>query len=99
MRDAAIKIHNNTSNTNTSVTVVDPTVLCDGIWHLRGFSSNNGVFATISLDNGKVLEAESMLKFCKGCIIKNDLKQKDPSAYAEWRNSHVCKFSYVGTAG
>ena len=39
-----------------------------------------------------------MLKFYKGCIMKNDLKQNDPSAYAQWRNSHICEFIYVGTA-
>ena len=39
-----------------------------------------------------------MLKFCKGFIMKNALRQKDPSAYAHWRNSHICKFNYVGTA-
>ena len=32
-------------------------------------------------------------------IMKNDLKQKDPSAYAQWRNSHICNSNYVGTAG
>ena len=31
--------------------------------------------------------------------MKNDLKQKSPSAYAQWRNSHIYKFNYVGTAG
>ena len=72
MRDAAIEIHSNTSNTNTSATVVDPSVLCDGVWDIRSFLSNNGVFAVISLDNGKVLEAEPLPKFCKCCIIKND---------------------------
>ena len=72
MRDAAIEIHSNTSNTNTSATVVDPSVLCDGVWDIRSFLSNNGVFAVISLDNGKVLEAEPLSKFCKCCIIKND---------------------------
>ena len=30
--------------------------------------------------------------------MKNDLKQKDPSAYVHWRNSHICKFNYVATA-
>ena len=72
MRDAAIEIHSNTSKTNTSATVVDPSVLCDGVWDIRSFLSNNGVFAVISLDNGKVLEAEPLSKFCKCCIIKND---------------------------
>ena len=98
MRDATIEIHSNTSNTNNFAIVVDTSVSCDGIWHCSSFSSNNCVFAVISLDNGKVLDVDPMLKFYKGCIMKNDLKQKDPSAYAQWRNSHICEFNYVGTA-
>ena len=31
--------------------------------------------------------------------MKNVLKQKDRFAYAQWRNSHICKFNYVVTAG
>ena len=85
MRDPATEIHN-TSNTNNSATVVDNSVSCDGIWHGRGFSSNNDVFNAISLDNGKFLDVEPMSKFCKGCIMKNNLKQKDPSAHAQQRN-------------
>ena len=42
------------------------------------------------LDNGKVLDKEPLSKFCKGCIMKNDLTQID---------SHICKFDYVGIAG
>ena len=30
--------------------------------------------------------------------MKNVLKQKDRFAYAQWRNSHICKFNYVVTA-
>ena len=85
IRDPAIEIHN-TSKTNNSATVVDTSVSCDGIWHGRGFSSNNDVFNAISLDNGKFLDVEPMSKFCKGCIMKNNLKQKDPSAHAQQRN-------------
>ena len=99
IRDAVIEIHNNILNTNNSATVVDTSVLCDGTWHRSGFSRNNGVFTTISLDNGTVLYVDPMSKFNKGYIMKNDLKQKDPSAYAQWRNSHICNSNYVGTAG
>ena len=88
MRDLAIQIHNNTLNKKISTFVEDTSVSCDGTWHHRGFSSNNGVIPAISLENGKVLDVEPMPKFCKGCIIKNDLKQKDRSVYAQWKNLH-----------
>ena len=51
------------------------------------------------LDNGKVLDKEPLLEFCKGCIMKNDLKQIDSFAHLKCRNSHICKFDYVGNAG
>ena len=51
------------------------------------------------LDNGTVLYVDPMSKFYKGYIMKKDLKQKDPSAYAQWRNSHICNSNYVGTVG
>ena len=51
------------------------------------------------LDNGTVLYVDPMSKFYKGYIMKKDLKQKDPSAYAQWRNSHICNSNYAGTAG
>ena len=99
MRDAVIEIHNNISNTSNSASVVDTSVSCDGTWHHSGFSRNNGVFTTISLDDGTIFYVDPMSKFYKGYIVKNDLKQKDPSTYAQWRNSHICNFNYVGTAG
>ena len=74
MRDAVIEIHNNISNTSNSASVVDTSVSCDGTWHHSGFSRNNGVFTTISLDNGTIFYVDPMSKFYKGYIVKNDLK-------------------------
>ena len=80
-------------------TTVDTGVSCDGSWQRRGYSSLNGVFTAISLVNGKVLDVESMSRSCKGCVLKKELLKTDPTAYAQWRNSHVCKFNYKGSAG
>lgn len=79
--------------------VVDIGVTGDGTWQKRGFSSLNGVYAVLSTDNGKVLDVEPMSRSCKACFLKQDLMKTDPKSYAEWRNSHICKFNYVGSAG
>ena len=84
---------------NTDDIILDTGVSCDGTWQRRDFSSNNGVFTAISLENGKVLDVEPMSKYCKGCMQKNDLQKKDLTAYAHWRNPHTCKFNYNDTAG
>ena len=96
MNDAVQDLRNKNLENNTDDIILDTGVSCDGTWQRRGFSSNNGVFAAISLENGKVLDVEPMSKYCKGCMQKNDLPKKDPTAYAHWRNSHICKFNYNG---
>jgi len=74
--------------------VVDTSVSCDGSWHKRGYSSLNGVFTAISIDSGKILDVEAMSRSCKACYLKRDLMKTDSTSYAEWRNSHICKFNY-----
>ena len=94
MSDAADDIRG-----NVMANVVDTGVSCDGTWQRRGFSSLNGVFAAISIDSGKVLDVEPMSRSCKACFLKKDLMKTDPTSYAQWRNSHICKFNYNGSAG
>nr|XP_047137518.1 uncharacterized protein LOC124814020 [Hydra vulgaris] len=79
--------------------ILDVGVSCDGTWQRRGFSSLNGVFAALSMDSGKVLDVEVMSRVCRGCSLNQKLSEKNPNAYAEWRNSHICKMNYVGSAG
>ena len=40
-----------------------------------------------------------MSRYCKGCSINQGLQKSNPNAYAQWRNSHVCKYNYQGSAG
>ena len=42
---------------------------------------------------------EPMSRYCKGCNLKKDLKIKNPTAYAEWKNAHICRYNYKGSAG
>ena len=83
----ALREHNGASETD----IVDIDASSDGSWQRKGFSSLN--------ETGKFLDVESMNRTCKPCSLKADLKRTDPDAYAEWRNSHICKFNYQGSAG
>ena len=58
-----------------------------------------GVFAAISGDNGKLIDIEPMNRHCKYCCRKVKLRKSDPNAFAEWRNSHICKYNYQGSTG
>lgn len=51
--------------------VADVGVSCDGTWRKKGFQSNNGVFAALSMDDGKVLDVEAMGKYCIGGLPLN----------------------------
>ena len=57
------------------------------------------MFAAISIESGKVLDVESMCPYCKSCNLKKDLKVKNPTTYAEWKNAHICQYNYKGSAG
>ena len=65
MSDAANDIRENVDDD-----VVDTNVSCDGSWHKRGYSSLNGVFIAISIENGKILDVEAMSHSCKACFFK-----------------------------
>ena len=56
---------------------VDTGVSCDGTWQRRGISSLNGVFRTISIDSGKVLDVEPMRRSCKSCFLQRVLMKTD----------------------
>ena len=94
MFDAVSELRKHANNDE----ICDIGVSCDGTWQRRGFSSLNGVFSALSMDTGKVLDVEPMSRFCKGCFLKKDLLKTNPTAYAQWRNSHICKNNYKGSA-
>ena len=85
-------------NITSDYNFVDTGVSCDGAWQKRGSSSLNGVFTAISIDSGKVLDVEPMSRSCKACCLRKDLRT-DPTSYAHWKNSHICKYNYKGSAG
>ena len=58
MNDAAKEIHENSLSADDGI--VNNSVLGDGTWQHKGLSSYNGVFAAISVVNGKILDVEPM---------------------------------------
>ena len=40
-----------------------------------------------------------MNRHCKNCCRKEKLRKSDPNAFEEWRNSHIYKYNYQGSAG
>ena len=93
MQEAAQDLH------KTGESIVDIAVSCDGTWQRRGYSSNNGVVAVISMESGKVIDVESLSKLCRQCKLKEKLKAEKPDEYAEWRLSHICTYNYKGSSG
>ena len=74
MKDAAQELRTKVNAGENDV--VDIGVSCDGTWQKRGFQSLNGVFAALSIDNGKVLDVEAMNRTCKACVLKEPLRRQ-----------------------
>ncbi|XP_068672674.1 uncharacterized protein [Montipora foliosa] len=78
--------------------VVNCGVSCDGTWQKRGYSSQNGCVIVMSIDSGRVLDAEPLSKVCKQCQRHSHL-DKDSEEYRHWRADHNnCKSNYKGSA-
>ena len=75
--------------------IVDTCVSGDGTWQRRGYSSLNGVVAVISVDTGKVIDAEPMTRKCKGCERMQPVKKADPVSHDLWKANHTCSSNYI----
>ena len=97
MADAAAEIRN--ANNAEENDMVNCPVSCDGTWQKRGFSSNNGCVAVISIDTGKVLDAEAMSKCCKRCELHSHLDKNSVEYQLFWADhSNNCPANYKGSA-
>ena len=96
MKDAAAIVHSEAMKDGNGIGNIP--VSCDGSWQRRGYSSLNGIFAVISVDTGKVLDVETLCKFCKACVTNEKLKKTDPEKYEHFKASHACKSNYSGSA-
>lgn len=78
--------------------IVDTAISHDGTWQRRGHSSLSGCTAAISMETGKILDVEPMSRYCKGCTLKENLKNTDPAKYDLWKVNHTCSYNYTGSA-
>ena len=78
--------------------IVNCGISCDGTWQRRGYSSQNGCMIVMSVESGKMLDAEPRSKVCKQCQLHSHL-DKDSEEYRTWRAEHNnCKANYKGSA-
>ena len=80
--------------------VIDIGVSLDGSWQRRGFSSMNGVVTAISIDTGKIIDIESMSRYCRQCFVIGRSMEDDQEAFSAWQESHKlnCRLNYSGSA-
>ena len=78
---------------NTSVSV-------DGTWQKRGFPSLNGAVVAISIDIGRVLDAEVMSRYCQACITNGPLEKTHPDKFEDFQIQHQpeCGINRKGSA-
>ena len=96
MADTATEIRNQQNPGENEI--LNCPVSCDGPWQNRGFSSQNGCVAVISVETRKVLDAEAITPACKQCQLHSHL-DKDSEEYRLWRADHNnCKSNYKGSA-
>lgn len=71
----------------------DIAIAFDGTWQKRGFVSKNAVCTVTSVDTGKVLDVESLSKYCSGC--------ERNKGSADKLNAHeqYCLKYYEGSSG
>lgn len=96
MKEAAKHIHKKKSLPDNAI--ADVAVSCDGSWQRQGFSSLNGFVSAISMDTGKILDIESMTRYCRSCQMQQTASKSDPDGYAKWKESHNCIINYKGSA-
>ena len=96
MSEAATEIRNKDGDSGDAI--VNTGVSCDGTWQRRGFSSLNGCVAVLSIESGKVLDAEALTNVCKQCQLHSDM-DKESVEYHSWKANHVnCKENFHGSA-
>ena len=94
MNDAAKEIHILKGKAENEM--ADCGISCDGSWQRRGFSSLSGRVTAISMDTGKVLDAEVLSRFCKEC----KKHEEDTPENLAWQADHKtkCKANFQGSA-
>ena len=97
MKDAAEELCREVSEEYHENTVCDTAVYCDGIWQRRGFASLNGVVTAVSIDTGKCLSYECLVKTCKACEML--APRKGSVDYENFIKEHECPIIMLGQRG
>ena len=92
MKDAAEELCREVSEEYDENTVCDTAVSCDGTWQHSGIASLNGVVTAVSIDTGKCLSYE--------CLVKKHVKpaRKGSIDYENFLKEHECPINHVGSA-
>ena len=77
---------------------VDTAVSVDGSWQRRGYASLNGLVTAISIDSGKCLSYECLIKKCKSCQMWEAKKVQDRAGYEKYQRTHECPVNHEGSA-
>ena len=67
MREAGRSLRETIQECFSEEEICDTAVSCDGTWKRRDYASLNGVATSISVESGKCLAYERLVKNCKAC--------------------------------
>ena len=75
MKESAVSLRKQTLEHDEEDTICDTAVSCDDTWQRRGYASLNGVLNAISIDTGKCLAYETLVKNYKSCEMWSSRKE------------------------
>ena len=78
--------------------IIATAVSVDGSWQRRGYASLNGLVTAISIDSGKCLSYETLIKKCKSCQMWESKKVEERITFEEHQKTHTCAINYSGSA-
>ena len=97
MKDSALNLRKQILDNYEEDIICNTAVSCDGTWQRRGYASLNGVVSAISIDTGKCLAYETLVKNCKSC--ETWASRKGTLEYDNFFKKHDCPINHEGSAG
>ena len=97
MKDSALNLRKQILDNYEEDIICNTAVSCDGTWQRRGYASLNDVVSAISIDTGKCLAYETLVKNCKSC--ETWASRKGTLEYDNFFKKHDCPINHEGSAG
>ena len=97
MKDSALNLRKQILDNYEEDIICNTAVSCDGTWQRHGYASLNGVVFAISIDTGKCLAYETLVKNCKSC--ETWASRKGALEYDNFFKKHDCPINHEGSAG